>query len=250
MTTYSSFFATLFFHVRIWFGTLGTEIVFLVPVFEKKVDVMEKQEKDLKQRIILHVRDILKNSGYRTIRTDEIASDLGISKRTLYKEIGSKSNMIKEVLSFQMNKVYTNIRQKTELLRSASMKEIQQHNQSVIDTIVETNTFFDQAMMQDIKKNIPEIFEDFDQSFHDKIISAVGELLQVTKEKGMVREEIDNLLFFHIVHSTMSHLLEKGIYKEIGLSIEETIKQTMSILVRGIVTPTQNDNILREGLGI
>lgn len=202
----------------------------------------------LKERIILYVRDKFKQYGYKAVKTDEIVADLGISKRTLYKEIGSKPKMLEEVLKYQLNKIYEKIKEKTVLIKNGTIEEIKKQNEGLIDTIVETNRFFDESMISDIKKNIPEIFSEFDKQFHQHVIEAVDELLEVSKDRGLVRKDLNNKLFFQVVHSTMSYLTDNKIHRKLNITVEDMLRSSMQIFITGIGTDSGKEEFLKNNV--
>lgn len=57
------------------------------------------QKPSLKSRILDHAETRLLEQGYRGMRVDELARDVGISKRTLYEHFRTKEEMAREALS-------------------------------------------------------------------------------------------------------------------------------------------------------
>ena len=49
-----------------------------------------------KERVIAHVAEMIKQMGVRSIRMDDVASSLGMSKRTLYEMFGDKEDLLFE----------------------------------------------------------------------------------------------------------------------------------------------------------
>ena len=47
-----------------------------------------------KERVIAHVAEMIKQMGVRSIRMDDVASSLGMSKRTLYEMFGDKEELL------------------------------------------------------------------------------------------------------------------------------------------------------------
>ena len=53
----------------------------------------------LKDRILTRAEEMFLKSGYSKVTMDEIASNLGMSKKTLYKYFSSKEELVKEIIS-------------------------------------------------------------------------------------------------------------------------------------------------------
>lgn len=64
--------------------------------------------------IIKHVSQMILSLGVKSVRMDDVASDMGMSKRTLYEMFGDKEELLFESLSFLMDERCCNLSKKTE----------------------------------------------------------------------------------------------------------------------------------------
>ena len=80
--------------------------VFLLSLHRCKVCFMSKRE-----NVIKRAAEIIAELGVRSLRVDDLASDLGISKRTLYEMFGDKEELlycsIKEILQREAEEIKT-----------------------------------------------------------------------------------------------------------------------------------------------
>jgi AcrR family transcriptional regulator len=63
------------------------------------------QRKALKERILDHAEARLWEQGYRGMRVDELARDVGISKRTLYEQFRTKEEIARDALSRRLRRL-------------------------------------------------------------------------------------------------------------------------------------------------
>lgn len=63
------------------------------------------QRTALKERILDHAEARLWEQGYRGMRVDELARDVGISKRTLYEQFRTKEEMAREALDRRLRRL-------------------------------------------------------------------------------------------------------------------------------------------------
>lgn len=67
------------------------------------------QRSSLKMRILDHTETRLWEQGYRGMRVDELARDVGISKRTLYEQFRTKEEMAREALARRLDRMQRGI---------------------------------------------------------------------------------------------------------------------------------------------
>lgn len=58
-----------------------------------------------KELIVQHAAKTFLYNGYKTVTMDEVASDLGVSKKTLYEMFGNKEGLIRLSLEFQFQEL-------------------------------------------------------------------------------------------------------------------------------------------------
>ena len=58
-----------------------------------------------KEIIVQHAAKIFLSNGYKTVTMDEVASDLGVSKKTLYEIFGNKEGLIRLSLEFKFQEL-------------------------------------------------------------------------------------------------------------------------------------------------
>ncbi len=58
-----------------------------------------------KEIIVQHAAKTFLSNGYKTVTMDEVASDLGVSKKTLYEIFGNKEGLIRLSLEFQFQEL-------------------------------------------------------------------------------------------------------------------------------------------------
>ena len=56
------------------------------------------EEKEIKERILKQAEQLFLQFGYSKVTMDEIAANLGMSKKTLYKFFPSKEELVREII--------------------------------------------------------------------------------------------------------------------------------------------------------
>ncbi|HPH63659.1 MAG TPA: TetR/AcrR family transcriptional regulator [Paludibacteraceae bacterium] len=109
-------------------------------------------ETDIRARVIEHAAKKFAANGIKSITMDEIAEQLGMSKRTLYELFKDKKNLVTECLYYFEN------------LAKESQKKIFRETDNTFEAIVlsfksnlEGFQQIDKKFLEDIKKYFPDI---------------------------------------------------------------------------------------------
>ena len=61
-------------------------------------------DQSTRKRILERVRSRFFSSGFSKVTMDELAHDLGVSKKTIYKHFPSKNELLRELLKLKMDR--------------------------------------------------------------------------------------------------------------------------------------------------
>lgn len=136
-------------------------------------------------KILLKSRELFFQIGIKSVTMDDISRELGISKKTLYKFVANKSDL-----------VFKSMQQHIEE-EQAFIDELKTIDLNAIDIIVEiikhvvkTLSNLPLSAMYDMQKHYPKswaLFEDFKNC---SIIETMESILKKGKKEGLFRKEI------------------------------------------------------------
>lgn len=136
--------------------------------------------------------------GIKSVSMDDIATQLGISKKTLYQVYSDKTELVKKTM---------------ENIKGAMASIIDDYNQSDLNVIekeieqrkkyIETYRTLKPSFIYDLKKFYPNIFNDFRSYKSDFISRTTEKFIMEGQKQGLLREDIDvefmcklSILFF------------------------------------------------------
>ncbi|MFN3753031.1 TetR/AcrR family transcriptional regulator [Flavobacterium sp.] len=167
----------------------------------------------MKDKIIKKATDMFLKLGFKSVTMDDIACEMCISKKTIYKYFSNKEKLIEEGTEVVHQKIHT------------MMDEVMAQNHNAIaenfqmrEMFKQMFQSFDQSPAYQLKKHYPEIYEkmmaneieDCSHMFRQNIVKGIAE--------GLYRKETDiesavkfyYTLIFSINENTM---LEKDAYE-------------------------------------
>lgn len=139
---------------------------------------------DLKDRIINQAGELFMKHGIKRISMDEIASKLGISKRTIYQNFIDKEDLLLQYI------------QHLESLQIEYVKDLSKNEQTVVHVFLRTIEmhkeigFFNIRFIDDVKKYYPKAKKEMIDQQKRGIIS-IKQFLEEGIDQGVIRKDLN-----------------------------------------------------------
>ncbi|HRE52437.1 MAG TPA: TetR/AcrR family transcriptional regulator [Flavitalea sp.] len=141
---------------------------------------------ELKDRILQKANDLFHRYGVRSITMDEIASQLGVSKKTIYQYYSDKDELVDRVTA----EVIGNAQFNCENLKAGARNAIHEIFQ-VIDFIRNMFTQMNPAMVFDLNRFHPKAYNLFLNYKNQFLYQMIKENLERGIREGLYRPEIN-----------------------------------------------------------
>src|ERR1700761_519290 len=139
---------------------------------------------DVKERILSKATDLFMKYGIRTITMDEIASQLGISKKTIYQFFTDKDDMVSAVIEQEI--------QRNELecsyFREAARDAVHQIFLA-LESLEEMLKYTNPLMLYDLEKHHPRAFHKIKEYKYQFLYQALMENLNRGVAEGVYRTD-------------------------------------------------------------
>jgi len=140
---------------------------------------------ETKERIIHEARTLFLRLGIRSVSMDEIATHLGISKKTVYQHFQDKDELVDRVLQMQINNMQE---ETTETVRSASNAIEEIFN--TMDMMVKHSRNMNPMVLFDLQKYHLSSFQKFHAYKNDFLLNIISNNLKKGVEEGLYRSDI------------------------------------------------------------
>lgn len=141
-----------------------------------------------RERVVEHVSDMIKSFGLKSVRMDDVANSLGMSKRTLYEMFGGKDELIYESICFMMDE---RLKMISDKMRSYdSMLEVLLLS---VRELCNDDSRHDTAhrLSFNLKKFYPSIYERVQRRHSETGLSGLRYALDKCREEGYLDEHAD-----------------------------------------------------------
>ena len=193
----------------------------------QEIKIISAYRQSLKTRILEAASDAFSQKGIKSVRMDDIAQSLNISKRTLYEIYENKEVLLYECL-------------KTSKARAQEeMTFIAAQQNNVMDIIMDIY----RSKMSQLQKINPQFYSDLEkypqlQSFleeqHDKDRTKLKDFLRRGIEEGYFKGDINVDIIANVFDAINEYMKNHKLYTEFPL--EQLFNNMLFVTIRGICT--------------
>lgn len=191
--------------------------------------LVSEGEMDITDRIFYGVIEEFKENGIK-FTMDSLASRLGISKRTLYETISSKT----EVLEMVIDRTFADVKRQQKEIFDNSGLSLTDKLKRLFTIVPSYSEVIDYRRVNEIRRVYPQLY----QKIHDNLSSdweRTLELLEEGMEAGAVKRK--NLVVLKVLLlEIFEKLLDGSFLIQNNITYEMALKETLSIVFEGILT--------------
>lgn len=186
---------------------------------------------EMQERIIEKSHELFMRYGIRSISMDEIASQLGISKKTIYQYFADKDALVDAVVDIEI---------------CNNEKECQIHKQQCENAIHEVFLAMDMvhemlkgmspSILFDLRKFHPQCYQKFNNHKHSFFYSVIKNNLERGIEEGLYRPEINPDILSRFRIACMFLIFEPDVFPPAKTNITEVLWQTTENFLYGLTT--------------
>lgn len=190
-----------------------------------------EQSPDLRQRIVAASREKFCALGYSKVAMSEIAAELGISKKTVYREFETKEDLLRAVIFPKIKKTSEEV---DAVLANKSLSFLEKLT-FVMSIIVRQHRTAPQILMRDIYTHMPEVWEEI-QVYKKKRSHRFEELLKQGAKEGVFRTDVDPDLMAKFYSTIVENLITPSALAEMPYTSKEIYIALITVLFEGMLT--------------
>jgi AcrR family transcriptional regulator len=188
---------------------------------------------DSKQSIIEQSLVLFLKSGVKSVNMDEISSNLGISKKTLYLHVDNKQDLVQQCFELHTQKVTHIISQSSQKFDNA-IDELFAIDEAVSVIMKQTNPY----TLGELKRYYPQtwlLVEDFKKKV---LFDILNNNLHKGMKQGLYRENLNSDIIAKLMLSRTDVLINDDIFPLTKYNFRELLKENRIYHIRGIATKT------------
>jgi AcrR family transcriptional regulator len=184
-------------------------------------------------RILEVARTLLLAYGFNALTMDDLARELGMSKKTLYVHFPSKNALAEAIL----DGIGKSIRAQLEAVLSHPKLTFAQKLCGVIDVVGSLLGKVSPAIFRDLQRNAPHLYQKIEEVRQKNIPFVFGSLIRTGIAEGMVRPEIDPAFAAEFWLQAIRGLVQPDILDRTQLTPRQTLEKGIHLFFNGLLTP-------------
>ncbi len=188
-------------------------------------------DNELKRRIQDKALEHFLKFGFSKVTMNEIAEELGISKKTIYQFFASKEELLSEVITMLHERTANDI----ETLINDTNIDFERKLQGALDILTAFHARMTPYILADMEKHAPDVCKANDEFKRQRIRTMWKRLVGEGIEKGIFRDDVDSELIVLIYGGALQHLLHPDVFNRLGLSVSQIHRAIGSVVLEGIL---------------
>ncbi|MDP4210635.1 MAG: TetR/AcrR family transcriptional regulator [Bacteroidota bacterium] len=163
------------------------------------------------KNILNKVRCLYLKYGIKSVTMDDVARELGMSKKTLYQYVKDKNELVSLVMDLEIES-HQCFSEKIHAMNLSAIDEVLEIHKQVNRMIKERNP----SQEYDLRKYYPEQYQKIMQVSRERIYNNIRDNIRKGKEEGVYRAEVNE----EIIAKVQLMRLENSVFNE-AFTVEE-----------------------------
>lgn len=186
---------------------------------------MDKELKD----IIEKVGNIYHRYGIKSVTMDDVAHELGISKKTLYQYVDNKTDLVTKVIEHQIESTNCQMNNLKEKSLNA-IEELLEVNNHLLRMRAEINL----SAEYDLRKYYPDLYEKIKKNQRVKMLQSILDNMIKGKKEGLYRKDLKEDIIARLQVSRFETLADSDIFTMEEFLSDDFINELFIYHIRGI----------------
>jgi len=188
-------------------------------------------ELELRDVILEHARNEFLARGFSKVTVDEIASQLGISKKTLYKSYPSKEELLRASLhsmmrsaGWELERIVSSDRPLVEKLATA---------------MIAMGTYLSRLRKEslvDLQRSAPTIWRELDKFRKEHVVSRLVAMVAQAKSENVLRPEVHEEVVVQMLITSIQGIVNPEVLITHSFSAEQATRSIITVIFQGALT--------------
>jgi AcrR family transcriptional regulator len=189
-----------------------------------------KEQQDDQTKILKFAQVKYFTEGFYKTSMDILASEMQISKKTIYKYYATKNHLVEAVV------------QETMKYMSTKLDEIINSDQNAVQKIISVLDFLSKSILRasekwmiDIKDHMPALWNKIDRFRSKKMIVVISKIIEQGKKENYIEDKPNDVIIAIFIASIRA-IINPTFLSENKLTLNNVLPVTFEILLKGILT--------------
>jgi AcrR family transcriptional regulator len=183
-------------------------------------------------RIVAAARNHFFAHGFRSVTMDDLAEELGMSKKTLYAAFPSKLDLLHTVLLEKFRHVEADLDQ----VMSAVSADVRGALDQLLACMQRHAGEIQAPFVRDIRREAPEVFKTIEDQRRRIIQRYFGKIFEEGRRAGIIRKDLPARLMIEMLVGVTEAIMNPPKMAELGLTPRTGYLSVVSVMLEGLLT--------------
>jgi TetR/AcrR family transcriptional regulator, cholesterol catabolism regulator len=188
---------------------------------------------ETKTAIVQRTEILFFKYGIKSVTMDDIARELGISKKTLYQFFEDKKDLLTHVLKDAQDRDVANMAHSFTHSHDAIDENLKMAKHIVAEL---TKLMSAQSVMYDLKKYYHDLWKHFEANMNDNVYTCTLQNLERGKKEGLYRTDVDSDMIAKLYVSKMMCFVDEDMFPAKNYDKVKLFTQYLVYHIRGVAT--------------
>jgi len=193
---------------------------------------MLENDIEIKKRILETARDQFFSHGFTKVTVDEIATRIGMSKKTIYKFYPSKDDLVRAVIDSTLSEVHACCNNIIENTKLDSVEKLRQMMTAAALHISKMG----KPLIEDLERDAPHVWKEISEFRNRRIYEDFGKLLHEGRQQGIFRNDVDEQLILLIYANVIRNVISPEILMQLPFTAVQVYEAIVKVIFEGILT--------------
>lgn len=188
-------------------------------------------ETSARERIVVEARKEFLAHGFRGVTMDDVARQLGMSKKTLYAIFPSKEKLLEAVILAKFAAIEADLKEVV-----AQSSDVRTALQQLLACIQRHAEEVQPSFLRDLQRQAPETFALAVERRRELLQRYFGKLLDRGRRTGVIRNDIPAKLVMEVLLAAVQTVVTPPKIAELGLTPKSALSSVLTVILEGVVT--------------
>lgn len=185
----------------------------------------------MEQKILQKAKKLFLDFGFKSVTMDDIASKLGISKKTIYKYFSNKTDLVESCVFQMFDEIMTGVSEVCDLKKNP-IDELYSIEEFVVGYLNEK----DHTQKHQLKKFYPELHDMLEKKWFESLKVCIESNLVRGIEQGFFRKDIDVNFITGIYFSGLVGVCDINVFPDVESHKSVLVFKFLEYHIRAIST--------------
>jgi AcrR family transcriptional regulator len=183
------------------------------------------------QRIVTAARRHFLTHGFRNVTMDDLALELGMSKKTLYRAFTSKTELVRAVVLEK----HRSVREDLERIMSGCSGDVLAALRQLLACMQRHTEEIQPPFVRDVRREAPDLFDLVQSLRRDLIQRYFGKLFEEGRREGIIRKDISTRLMIEILLGATESIVNPSKLAELELTVKAGYSTVVNVILEGVL---------------